>query len=82
MLDIPALGINLLNRILGRIAENEEDSEAYESSEAIIEGCRILVRPSRVREAIKSLTYTHDEQIHSEKLVVRSLMESLQAKES
>ena len=78
MLDIPKLGLDLLNRVEHRIAEQSEDSEAYEDSCACLVACRGLVDPrSDVKQALSATAKNHEDLIRREKDVVRSLMETV-----
>lgn len=77
MLDIPKLGLDLLNRVEQRIAENAEDADGFEDGCACIGALRGLVDPrSEVKQALSATAKNHEDLIRREKDVVRSLMET------
>ena len=77
MLDIPKLGLDLLNRIEARFAESADTAELFEDGEACIEGLRGLVDPkSDVKRALSATAENGTEYVKREKDVMRSLMET------
>jgi hypothetical protein len=77
MLDIPKLGLDLLNRIEARFAESAETEEEFEVGTACLEGLRGLVDPrSEVKQALSATAENGTDYVKREKDVMRSLMET------
>ena len=77
MLDIPKLGLELLDRIEFRIAQGAQTSEEYEDSTNCIESLRGLVDPkSEIKQALSATAEDHQDYVTREKDVMRSLMET------
>ena len=77
MLDIPKLGLDLLNRVEARFAESAETAEEFEDGCACIEGLRGLVdTKSDVKRALSATAENGTDYVRREKDVMRSLMET------
>ena len=73
MLDIPKLGISRLNHALEHIAAHEESGELYSLSEELIEDCKLLLEPGKVRDYIRAQEAPKEE---VERTIMRSLSEA------
>lgn len=74
MIDVPKLGLDLLNRALSHVAEGSDDPGEYEDSEALIESLRGMVGHTELREALTELAESHDDQLRREHDVIESTM--------
>jgi hypothetical protein len=77
MLDIPKLGLDWLNRIASRIAENAETAEEFEDGTACVESLRALVDPrSEIKQALTTTAENGTDYVRRERDVMHSLMET------
>lgn len=82
MLDIPKLGLDMLNRMASRVAEVSETSDEFDQSIACIEGLKALVDPkSQLKRALTATSTDSKDYVRRERDVMRSLMETVQVKE-
>ena len=80
MLDIPKLGLDLLNRILGRVAENEQDSITFDDATEVLENCRALVEQTPLKAALAATAKGSNDLVRREREVQHSLMESFEVR--
>lgn len=80
MLDVPKLGLELLNNALTHCAATSESSEEYEECEALIEGLKVLVAPSPLKLGLMATSKGSADHVRREKDVQRSLMEVLEVR--
>lgn len=77
MLDIPKLGVPLLNNIITHVAENTEDADSFELALSILETCKGLVEKTELKQALTARSKTGGEYIAKERAVQISMMEPL-----
>jgi hypothetical protein len=77
MLDIPKIGVPLINGIISRVAEYNEDPAEMEQTIAVLETCKALTADTELKRGIKALSKSSKEYVQREKDVQKSLMETL-----
>jgi hypothetical protein len=77
MLDIPSLGMSMLNNALTHLAETTEDADTYESATEIIETCRGLVGRTPLKKALSEIAENAEDYVRREKDITRECMEVL-----
>ena len=78
MLDIPKLGLELLNGAIAHLARVEDDSQDFEDSVALLERCKGLVGRTELKMALTATSDGGVDYVKREKDVMHSLMETSQ----
>lgn len=82
MLDVPKLGLDLLNRMARRVAESSETADEYEQAIACIDGLKALVDPrTELKRALTATSKSGSDYVRRERDVMHSLMETVQVRE-
>jgi len=75
MLDVPNLGLDLLNRAMTYVAQTEEDSEIFEQSMTILETAKNLVDRTPLRKALSAVAKNSADYIQRERDVMTSMLQ-------
>lgn len=77
MLDIPKLGVPLINDAIHRMAQECQDADVFEANLEILETCKALTAKTELKQALNETSRNGIDLVNREKDVQRSLIESV-----
>lgn len=77
MLDIPKLGVPLLNDAIHHFARDCEDADDFEAGLASLETCKALTMKTTLKQGIRETSRSSEEEVQREKAVQQAVIETV-----